>query len=125
MVKRNDGAKSKQDWSEGQLVSTTALRHLWAHILRVQSLKDGILDSGKDGSESIDTKDHIQMLVVLQFDRVDHLDVLLVTLNTLDQWLAEYEEVNVTIEDRVGREGSREPRLGDARVEDASTVGES
>ncbi len=99
----------------GRLVSTTALRHLRTHILRIQSLKDGILDSGKDGSESIDTKDHIQMLVVLQFDRVDHLDVLLVTLNTLDQWLAEYEEVNVTIEDRVGREGSREPRLGDAR----------
>lgn len=107
------------------LVSATSLRHFRSHVLRVDSLQDGILDTREDGPEGIDTKDHVEMLVVLQLYCVNHLNVLLVSLDTLHQRLAEHEVINVTVKDRVGREASWEPRFRDTRVKDATTVGEA
>lgn len=65
------------------------------------------------------------MLVVLKLDRVDHLDVALVALDTLYERLAEHEVIDVSVEERMGREGPREPRLSDTRIKDATTVGEA
>lgn len=56
---------------------------------------------------------------------MDHLDIVLVTLNALDERLSKHEIVNVSVKDRVRREGSREPRLGDAWVKDTASVGEA
>ena len=51
---------------------------------------------------------------------MNDIDILLVLLQTLRERLAEDELVNVTVVDRVGREGAREPWFLDARVEDAA-----
>lgn len=107
------------------LVSTTSLRHLRSHVLGVDSLQDGILDARKDSPESIDTKDHVKVLVVLQLYCVDHLDVLLMSLDTLHQRLAQHKVVDVAVKDRVRWEASWEPRLRDTRIKDATTVGEA
>lgn len=103
----------------------SALRHLRAHLLGVDALENSVLDTGEDGPVSVHTKDHVQMLIVLKFNGVDHVNVPLVSLDSLNKRLAENEVVNVTIVDRVRREGAGEPGLGDARVKDASTVRES
>lgn len=107
------------------LVATASLGHLRGHVLGVNGLHDGVLDAREHCSESIDAKDDVEMLVVLQLDRVDHFDVALVTLNALYQRLAEHEVVNVSVKDGVRREGSGEPRFSDAWVKDATSVGEA
>jgi len=90
----------------------------------VHSRNNRIEDPGVDCSVCIHTEDHVQVLIALQLDGVDHADILLESLDALDEGLAEHEQVDVAVPDGVRREGSREPGLADARVEDATAVAE-
>lgn len=65
------------------------------------------------------------MLVSFQLDGVDHRHIFLVALDTLHERFAENEVIDVAVVDRVRGERTREPRLHDTWVKDATTVTET